>query len=89
MFPVVMRFAILIGVLSAIYIALDSYMRWDRERRLAAEHVSGVGGSSTREEYIAKGMAKYEQSWERKLLYGIFLLPIVVALLIALIANYG
>lgn len=89
MFPVVMRFAILIGVLSAIYIALGWYMRWDRARRLDAEHASGESGSIKREEYIARGMLEFERSWERKLLYGVFLLPILAALVIALIANYG
>jgi hypothetical protein len=34
MFPVVMRFAILMAVLSAIYIGLGWYMRWERTRRL-------------------------------------------------------
>lgn len=89
MFPVVMRFAILMGVLCAIYIALDSYMRWDRARRLRAEHESGEGGALTREDYVTKGLAEYERSWERKLLYGVFVLPILAALVIAFIANYG
>lgn len=89
MFPVVMRFAILMGVLTAIYIALDWYMRWDRARRLDAEHASGEGGALTREDYVAKGLAEYERSWERKLLYGVFILPILAALVLALIANFG
>ena len=89
MFAVLMRLTILIGVLSAIYVALDWYMRWDRARRLDAEHASGEGEALTREDYVAKGLAKYDRSWERKLLYGIFFLPILAALVLALIANYG
>ena len=89
MFPVLMRLTILIGVLSAIYVALDWYMRWDRVRRLDAEHASGEGEALTREDYVAKGLAKYDRSWERKLLYGIFILPVLAALVLALIANYG
>jgi len=89
MFPVVMRFAILMGVLSAIYIALGWYMRWDRGRRLDAEYANGEGGALTREDYIAKGLAEYDRSWERKLLYGVFILPILAALALAMIANYG
>jgi hypothetical protein len=89
MFPVVMRFAILIGVLSAIYIALGWYMRWDRARRLGAEHANGEGAALTREDYVAKGLAEYERSWERKLLYGVFILPVLAALVLFLIANYG
>jgi hypothetical protein len=89
MFPVVMRFAILMAVLSAIYIGLGWYMRWERTRRLEDDFASGEGGGLTREDYIAKGMADYDRSWERKLLLGVFILPILVALALALVANYG
>jgi hypothetical protein len=89
MFPVVMRFAILMAVLSAIYIGLSWYMRWDRTRRLENDFASGEGGGLTREDYIAKGLADYDRSWERKLLLGVFILPILVALALAIVANYG
>jgi hypothetical protein len=89
MFPVVMRFAILMAVLSAIYIGLSWYMRWERTRRLEDDFASGEGGGLTREDYIAKGMADYDRSWERKLLLGVFILPILVALALAIVANYG
>ena len=89
MFPVVMRFAILMAVLSAIYIGLGWYMRWDRTRRLENDFSSGEGGRLTREDYVAKGLADYDRSWERKLLLGVFILPILAALALALVANYG
>jgi len=89
MFPVVMRFAILMAVLSAIYIGLGWYMRWDRTRRLENDFTSGEGGGLTREDYVAKGLADYDRSWERKLLLGVFILPILAALALALVANYG
>ena len=89
MFPVVMRFAILMAVLSAIYIGLGWYMRWDRTRRLNDEHASGKGSALTREDYVAKGLVDYSRSWQRKLLLGIFILPILAALGLALVANYG
>ncbi len=89
MFPVVIRFAILMAVLSAIYIGLGRYMRWDRTRRLEDEHASGKGAALTREDYVAKGLVEYNRSWERKLLLGVFILPILAALGLALVANYG
>ena len=89
MFPVVLRFAILMAVLSAIYIGLGRYMRWDQTRRLEDEHASGKGSALTREDYVAKGMVEYNRSWERKLLLGVFILPILAALGLALVANYG
>lgn len=87
MFAVVMRFAILMGVLTAIYIALGWYMRWDRARRLEDEHASGKGSALTREDFVAKGLAEYDRSWERKLLLGIFILPILIALGLAFVAG--
>ncbi len=89
MFAVVFRFAMLMAVLTAIYIALGWYMRWDRTRRLEDEHASGLGSALTREDYIAKGLARYDRSWARKLLIGIYLIPILIALILALVANYG
>ncbi len=89
MFPVVMRFAILMAVLCAIYIGLGWYMRWDLTRRLNDEHASGKGSALTREDYVAKGLVDYGRSWQRKLLLGIFILPILAALGLALVANYG
>lgn len=89
MFPVVMRIVILMGALCAIYVALDWYMRFDRTRRLDAEHANGEGSTLSREDFVAKGLAEYDRSWERKLLYGVFILPILAALSLALIANYG
>jgi hypothetical protein len=87
MFPAVLGLAIAIGMLTAIYIALGMYMRWDYARRLGDEYASGKGDALTREDYIAKGLAEYERSWERKLLYGVFVLPIIGAVLVAVFAN--
>lgn len=89
MFAVVLRLTILMAVLTAIFIALGRYMRWDRARRLEDEHASGLGGALTRDDYIARGMAEYDRSWQRKLLIGVYLVPILIALVLALVANYG
>jgi len=87
MFPVLMRIAVLMALLTAIYVALGRYMRWDRTRRLESEHASGAGGALTREDYVAKGLREYDRSWERKLLLGIFILPILIAFGLAYLAG--
>ena len=58
-------------------------------RQLESEHASGEGAALTREDYVAKGLVEYERSWERKLLWGVFILPVLAMLGIALVANYG
>jgi hypothetical protein len=89
MFLVVMRFAILFGILTAIYLGLDWYMRQDRIRRLNEEYAAGQGAALTREDYVMRGMARYDRSWGRKLLLGVYVLPVLSALILALLANYG
>jgi len=85
MFLVVVRIVLLFAVLFVIYLGLVAYARWQRRQVLAEEYASGDGGALTQEDYISKGLAEYERSWERKLLYGVFVLPLIVgAILITL-----
>ena len=71
MFPLFLRASILVGFLALIYIALAVYMRWDRRRSLEEEHDEGAAPGLSREDYVAKGLAAYERSWEKKALYGV------------------
>ncbi len=89
MFVVVLRIVIFFAVLTAIYLGLDWYMRGQRVRDLEEEHASGLGSSLSREDYVAKGIAVYSRSWQRKALLGIFAAPIIVILIIAWLANYA
>jgi hypothetical protein len=86
---VMMRLAVLLGILTAIYLGFDWYMRRDRIRRLNEEHAAGEGAALRREDYVMRGMARYDRSWERKLLLGVYILPILAALIRALIGNYS
>lgn len=87
MFFVVLRVLLVFGLLFAIYLALDAYLRWDRRRTLETEHAAGASPTLTREDYVSKGLAEYERSWERKALYGVFALPVVVGLVLLAIAQ--
>ena len=87
MFLVVLRVVLLFALLFAIYAGLAFYMRWDRRKTLEAEHAAGATTALTTEDYVAKGLAEYERSWERKLLYGVFLLPVVVALALYILTG--
>ena len=86
MYPAVLKLTILLAILSAIYIALSAYARHDARKRLQSEHVAGAGGGLSREDYVDKGMAVYERSWQKKLLYGIFIFPTATAAILALTA---
>lgn len=86
---VVLRIVVFFAVLTAIYMALDWYMRTQRIRELESEHASGMGSSLSREDYVAKGLAVYSRSWQRKALLGIFAAPFIVILIIVALAAYA
>ena len=73
--------------LSAIRDEYDSANRTIRE--LESEHASGMGSSLSREDYVAKGLAVYSRSWQRKALLGIFAAPFIVILIIVALAAYA
>ncbi len=83
----VLRAVLVVAVLTAIYVGLSAYMRWDKRRSLEEEHAAGAAPGLSREDYVAKGLAEYERSWEKKLLYGVFLLPLVVGMILLGIAQ--
>lgn len=86
---VVLRIALVIAVLMAIHFGLDWWMRRQRARRLEREHAEHAEKALSREDYVARGLAKYDRSLERRLLIGIYVVPVLLALGLALLANYG
>ena len=86
LFIVVIRGLVAMALVAGMYVALDLYMRWDRRKTLEEEHAAGAAPGLTREDYIARGLAAYERSWQRKALYAIFLLPVVIGIILVTIA---
>ncbi|MEM1345384.1 MAG: hypothetical protein AAGI34_12500 [Pseudomonadota bacterium] len=78
MFIIVLRAVLVLVLLAAVYVGLAAFMRWQRQRTLEAEYAAGVEPALTREDYIAKGLAAYERSPERKALYAVFIVPLIV-----------
>ena len=87
MFFVTLRILAVFALLGAIYFAVDTWLRRTRRRELEEEHEAGAAPMLTREDYVSKGLADYERSWEKKALYGIFALPVVVGLILIAIAQ--
>lgn len=88
MLGLLIRLVLLFGILTVIYLLLSKYFRWNRERELKDRFDSGQVRANDRESYVARGMAKYESSLTKKLLLGIFLLPIGLAVLLIYIADF-
>lgn len=79
---------LIIGVLTVAYIGLSVYLRTARRRELETEYSAGEGKALSREDYIAKGMADYDRSLPKKLLFGVFAAPIVVFIGLVILANW-
>lgn len=89
MLAVVVRVALFLAVLVALHLALDWWLRRERRRRLERDHDAGYGGRLSREEYLARGLADYDRSWGRRLLALIYVVPVLIALGLFLLSNYG
>lgn len=81
----VIRIAVLFLVLTVAYLALSAYMRWGKRRALEAEYEAAVDRAPDRETFVAEGLETYDRSLRKKLLLGIYGIPLLtVAVLIAL-----
>lgn len=87
------RAVVLFAVLTVIYLALSLYNRWAERRRLAAEfdrrRAEHGGGAVGREAFVGEGMRAYERSLKRKLLLGVYLIPLGVIALLVVVAQFG
>ncbi|MEO1468864.1 MAG: hypothetical protein AAFV86_07410 [Pseudomonadota bacterium] len=78
---------VILGVLYVLYVAADRFLKVEERRRLESRHAEGEGGGLNREDFVQKGMADYERSTQRRLLMGLFALPIVVIGFLAMLAK--
>ncbi len=88
MIGLVRNLVIIIAVLTAVYAAL-SYLG----RRRAADKVRGDYTKSqtplSEEAFLDAGIAKYQKSLRRKLIVGVYLIPLFFAGLLIYLAQYG
>lgn len=89
MFAWVIRVVILFVLLTAAYVALSVFLRWDRRRKLRAEYRSRPHIRVEEEVYVSRGLASYDRSLGKKLLRGIYLLPVGVVGLLIMVALYA
>ena len=76
------------GILTVIYIGLSLFKRWEERRRLGAEYDTVYADGSpdeSRDDYIQRGIHSYNQSLRRKLLLGVYLVPLAVLVLLILL----
>ena len=87
------RFVILLVVLTTIYLGLSFYKRWEERRRLVAEfearETDASPSDADKKAFLDKGMNAYERSLKKKLLLGVYLVPLALLVLLVVVAQWG
>ena len=89
MFAWVLRLVILFALLTAIYVVLSAFLRWGRKRKLQAEYRARPPIRVREEVYVARGLSSYDRSLGKKLLLGVYLLPVGIVGLLVMVALYA
>ncbi|MFT4959528.1 MAG: hypothetical protein ACI92Z_000604 [Paracoccaceae bacterium] len=82
------RFAVpLLVVLTVIYVAISIYSRGRRRDKLEAywDEEDLVGD---REAFVELGLKDYDGSLRRKLIWGVYIVPVSVVALLVYVMNY-
>lgn len=89
------RFLLILFVaLSVIYVSLSFYSRARRRDKLEAEWdeqagLPDAGGAEDREAFIREGLEQYDHSLRRRLILGVYVIPIVLVGTIIYLTNFN
>ena len=75
-------------VLSIIYLSLSLYSRSRARARLEAEYDAG-DFDIPREAYVRAGLVEYDGSLRRKLILGVYIVPMSLVCLIIYLVNFA
>mmetsp|Transcript_28443 Transcript_28443/g.53217 ORF Transcript_28443/g.53217 Transcript_28443/m.53217 type:complete len:88 (+) Transcript_28443:1759-2022(+) len=75
-------------VLSVIYVSLSFYSRARRRDKLEAEWDAG-GIASPRDTFVQEGLRTYDGSLRRKLILGVYIVPMALVGLIIYLVNFA
>jgi len=84
----VRNIVIILFILTIIYLALSTLSRLRQRQKLKIDY-KAANAEAPQEEFIAKGMQKYERSLKPKLFVGVYLFPLAVILLLGYLAQYS
>lgn len=85
---VAIRFLIpLLIILTVIYVGLSIYSRLVRRRKLIA-HWDKKGMTGDRDAFVARGLRKYDGSFRKKLLLGVYIVPLGAIALLIYVTNF-
>lgn len=77
----------LLIVLTVIYVIVSIYSRRVRRGKLEA-HWDRKGMSGDREAFIQRGLKKYDGSFRRKLILGVYVVPLGIIAFLVYYSNF-
>ena len=78
--------------LTIVYLCLAAYSRSERRRKLRDEWNAGSLAGKPPGDYdtfIERGIAEYEQSLRRKLIWGVYVVPCILIIVTLYVTNYA
>lgn len=85
---VALRFLLpLMVVLTILYVAISIYSRRVRRGKLEASW-DEMGMTGDRDAYIEQGLKDYDSSLRRKLILGVYVVPLTVIALLIYVSNF-
>jgi hypothetical protein len=84
---VVRLFVMAFVVLSVIYVSLSLYSRAVRKGKLQQQWIED-GREGDERAYVKAGLTEYDVSLRRRLILGVYVIPMVITGLILYLVNY-
>jgi len=80
-------FLIAFAILTVVYFYLSIRQRW-RVRRTLEKQFDRDHPAQTRDEFVRHGMADYETSLRRRLILGVYIIPLIVVATLVYVTNF-
>ena len=74
-------------VLTVIYVSLSFYSRSVRRAKLRQKWEEDIRRGD-RDEYVRRGLKIYDRSLRRKLLWGVYIVPVVTIAVVIYLVNF-
>ncbi|MDX1742585.1 MAG: hypothetical protein R3186_03175 [Ruegeria sp.] len=85
---VALRFLVpLLIILTVLYVGVSIYSRWVRRGKLIA-HWEKKGLTGDRDAFVRRGLEKYDGSLRRKLILGIYVVPLSLIAILIYVTNF-
>lgn len=87
MIAAIRLFIIAFVILTAVYIYLSIRQRWRTRRALEDEFDQG-GIDGDKDTFVEEGLKDYQESLRRKLILGVYIVPLIIVTVMIYVTNF-